>query len=441
MARFCSLLGITLSLSVGVAARADDWPRWLGPQGDSVWRETNIVDHLPKTGPPIKWRAPVAYGYSGPAVAAGRVYVTDYQTTDPLVNKASARTKLEGQERILCFDADNGKVLWRHQYKCPYEISYPGGPRATPTVHDGKVYALGAEGNLTCLDAVSGSVVWARDLHKDYNVKTPYWGYSGSPLVDGQKVICIVGGKDNAVVAFDKDSGNELWKALSCSEAGYSSPVIIQAAGRRQLIVWHPEAINCLDPETGKLYWTSEAKLANKMSIMTPRHGSDYLYVGGIGTIGVCLMLDPDKPAVTEAYRGEKNRGIFPVNSTPVVDGELMYGVSQQGELMAVTLATGEQLWETLKATTRDDRKTNNATAFLVRNGDRYFLFNESGHLIIARLNRKGYEENSRFKLLEPTNTSFNRPVVWTHPAFARRCIFARNDKELVCASLAAEEK
>ena len=286
-----------------------------------------------------------------------------------------------------------------------------------------------------------GRLGLARDLKKDYHVQTPFWGYSGSPVIDGRKVICIVGGKDNAVVALDKDTGKEIWKALSSSEAGYSTPVIIEAGGKRQLIVWHPEALNGLDPETGKLYWSSEVKPSYKMSIMTPRLAGAYLYVGGIVTVGLALKMDRDKPEVQEAYRGERTRGIFPVNSTPVVDGDLLYGVSQQGELMAVKAATGAPLWESLKATTTNDRKTNNATAFLVRNGARWFLFNEAGNLIIAKLSPKGYEEISRFKLLEPTNTAFNRPVVWSHPAFARRCIFARNDKELVCASLAAERK
>jgi outer membrane protein assembly factor BamB len=440
MTRNRILLGLTLLLSLVVDVQADDWPRWLGPEGDSVWRETGIVDRLPAKGPPIKWRASVSYGYSGPAVANGRVYVTDFQTDKTFVNNAGARTKLDGSERILCLDAEDGKVIWKHEYPCTYEISFPGGPRSTPTVHDGKVYTLGAEGHLVCLDAVRGTPVWSRELKKVYNVKLPFWGYSGSPLIDGQKVICMVGGKDNAVVALDKDTGKELWKALSATEAGYSSPIIIRAGGKRQLIAWLPEAINGLDPETGKSYWSTEVKPSYKMSIMTPRQAGDFLYVGGIVTIGLALKMDRDKPAVEEAYRGERTRGIFPVNSTPVVDGELMYGVSQQGELMAVKMATGEQLWESLKATT-GDRKVNNATAFLVRNKDRYFLFNETGHLIIAKLSPKEYEEISRFKLLEPTNTSFNRPVVWSHPAFARRCIFARNDKELVCASLAAEEK
>jgi outer membrane protein assembly factor BamB len=439
MSRIGTLPGMILFLAVVGAARADDWPRWLGPQGDSIWRETGIVDRLPENGPPIKWRAPVGYGYSGPAVAEGRVYVTDYQTTDTFNNNPGARTKLDGSERVLCLNAADGQLLWKYEYKCPYHISFPGGPRATPTIHGGKVYTMGAEGNLTCLDAVKGTLVWALELKKEYNAATPFWGYSGSPLIDGQKVICIVGGKDHAVVALDKDTGKEIWKSLSSPEAGYSTSMILRAGGKRQLIVWHPESLNGLDPETGKLFWSVDVAPSYKMSIMTPRQAGDFLYVGGLKTIGLAVKLDRDKPAVEEAWRGERTKGLFPINSTPVVDGELMYGVSQDGELMAVKMATGEQLWETLKATVANDRKTSNGTAFLVKNGDRYFLFNEMGQLIIAKLSPKGYEEISRFKLLEPTNKSMPRSVVWSHPAFAHRCIFARNDKELVCASLAAE--
>src|SRR5262249_4638015 len=125
------------------------------------------------------------------------------------------RPKVTGKERVLCLDAANGNVLWKHEYDCPYEISYPGGPRCTPTVHDGKVYALGAEGNLVCLDAKKGDVIWSKDFKKDYGAKTAIWGYASHPLMDGRRLVCVVGGEGSVAVAFDKDTGKELWKSLS----------------------------------------------------------------------------------------------------------------------------------------------------------------------------------------------------------------------------------
>ena len=135
-------------------ACAEDWPQWLGPRRDSVWHEKGVVKNFPKSGLKVKWRVPVGLGYSGPAVVDSKVYVTDYVLRSGEVkNNPGGRDKLEGTERVLCFDANSGKTLWKHEYARSYNISYPGGPRCTPTVNDGKVYALGAEGNLLCLDS------------------------------------------------------------------------------------------------------------------------------------------------------------------------------------------------------------------------------------------------------------------------------------------------
>ena len=146
--------------------------------------------------------------------------------------EAHADARTQGKERVLCLEAKTGKEVWKHEYDCTYEVSYPAGPRCTPTVHDGKVYALGTEGNLYCLDAKKGAVLWSKDFKKDYGAKTPIWGHCGHPLVDGKKLICTVGGKGSVVVAFDKDSGKELWKALDATELGYSPPTMITAGGR-----------------------------------------------------------------------------------------------------------------------------------------------------------------------------------------------------------------
>jgi outer membrane protein assembly factor BamB len=265
------------ALAMGCAAglQADDWPQWLGPERDSVWRETGIVSSFPAGGPPVVWRAAIGSGYSGPAVAQGRIYVLDHQFAKASDRPANAmeRGSIVGTERIVCLNADDGKVLWRHEYDCPYTLAYPAGPRTTPVVSEGKVFSLGAEGNLFCLDAATGSVVWSRDFKADYNIKTPMWGFAGNPLLDGNKLICLAAGSNSTVVALDKNTGREIWRALSAKEPGYCSPVIFQAGGVRQLIVWHPESVNSLDPETGKVYWSlkSSEPVRAGMTIPTPR--------------------------------------------------------------------------------------------------------------------------------------------------------------------------
>ncbi len=415
--------------------RGDDWPQWLGPKRDGVWRESGLIEKFPADGPKVHWRQPIDGGYAGPAVAAGRVYVTDYVTDGKRSNNPGARSDLNGHERVLCFNAADGKPVWEFKYDCPYKISYPAGPRCTPTVHGGKVYTLGAMGNLNCLDAAKGTLVWSKDLKKEYHTEPPIWGFCGHPLVDGDKLICLVGGEGSTAVAFDKDTGKELWKALSVKEPGYSPPTLIEAGGKRQLLIWHSEAMNSLDPETGQLYWSVPLKPDYGMSIMAPRLHGNYLFAGGIGGKSALLKLAADKPAAEVVWRGSIRVGLSPVNNTPFIEDSILYGVDQPGQFRAVKLETGEHLWETFAPTTGAGQASS-GTAFLVKNGDRFFLMSETGHLIIAKLSVNGYDEVSRAKILEPTNEAFGRKVVWSHPAFAEKCVFARNDKELVCVSL-----
>jgi len=443
---FSALSILTTLLILAYAAWGNDWPQWLGPRRDGVWRETGILKEFPPAGLNVRWRTAIRAGYAGPAVAGGRVYVMD-RVLAPRDSKPAdpfQRGHLPGSERVLCLNEADGRILWQHEYTCSYNISYPAGPRATPTVHDGKVHTLGAEGNLCCLDAQTGKALWSRELKKDYGVEAPVWGFAGHPLIDGHKLICLVGGSGSVAVAFDKDTGKELWRALSAKEPGYAPPMIYEAGGRRQLILWHPEALNSLDPETGKVYWSRPFTSKTGLSIATPRKLGDLLLVTSFYNGSLMMRLDADQPIATELWRGkstsERNTdGLHSIIPTPFLEDGHIYGVCSYGQLRCLKADTGERLWETLKATTPNEKETRWANAFLIKHGDRFFLPNEKGDLIIARLTPKGYEEISRTRLLDPTNRDPGRDVVWSHPAFANRCIYARNDKEIVCASLAEQ--
>jgi hypothetical protein len=173
------------------------------------------------------------------------------------------------------------------------------------------------------------------------------------------------------------------------------------------------------------------------MSITAPRKEGDLLYAGGIYAAGVCLKLDSSKPDATVHWKGEQKTGLYGANCTPFIENGVMYGCDGvNGAFRAVKLDTGERLWETFAPTT-GTRNMPHGTAFIVKSGDRFFLFSETGNLIIAKLSPKGYEEISRAKIIEPTHSGFGGNVVWSHPAFANKCCYARNDKELVCVDLA----
>ncbi len=458
MIRLSCFVISTVGLSAALAT-ADDWPQWMGPHRDGRWAETDIVEVFPtsvpkdESGVKLVWKAPIAGGYSGPAVAGGKVFVTDRVLAKGAKNPDDpfdTKQKVASIERVLCFDAATGELLWKHQYDCPYQISYPAGPRCTPTVADQKVYTLGAMGDLYCLDVRNGGVIWSKNFPQDFHAKVPTWGFCGHPLVYKNLLICTVGGENAVAVAFDKDTGEVKWKALNAREIGYSPPTLIHAANRDQLVIWHAGAINGLDPLTGEVFWSVDLEPKYGMAIMAPQQEGDFLFAAGIGGAGVVLRLDSEKPKVSVVWQEvmerdgntPKQRGLYPVNMTPLIDRGIIYGVDQPGMLRAVELRSGKKLWFTHKPVigreeAEDYKGASSGTAFLVKNGDRYFLFAETGELIIAQLSAAGYQEISRTPLLKPTGTAFGRKVLWSHPAFANKCIFVRNDKELACFSLA----
>jgi outer membrane protein assembly factor BamB len=434
MSRFALLMLVAFACP----AVADDWPQYLGPKRDGVWRETGIIEKFPAGGPKKVWTMPVSGGYAGPAVADGRVFVTD-RVTEP----AEA-------ERVFAFDAATGKELWKHEYPVKYtRIGYASGPRATPTVDGDRVYALGAMGNLNCLNAATGKTVWATNYIKDYNARTPIWGFASAPLIDGDKLLCVVGGKGGkVVVAFDKKTGKELWAAetLDETDSGYSPPVIYTFGKVRTLVIWHGAAVLGLDPETGKRLWKQEFKVNYALTAPMPRQAGDTLFVTAFYEGPMMLKIGGTAPEILWRGKGRSERPegsdkLHSIIPTPAIQDGHIYGVGSYGELRCLKLDTGERVWETRKPTvgtaTEEGKPTRWGNLFLTEHADRFFLFNEQGELIIAKLSPKGYEEIDRAKILEPTNKLAGRLTVWTPPAFAGKKMYVRNDKELVCVDLA----
>ncbi len=434
MSKWFALAGICAAV-----AWAEDWPEWRGKGRLGVWRETGILERFRPDGLAVKWRAPIKGGYAGPAVAAGRVYVLDFSPTG--VNK--------GIERALCLDEKTGKILWTREWEVDYTglmRTYAIGPRATPTVDGDRVYTLGAKGMLHCLNARTGEVIWKKDYVADYGAQVPVWGMTGAPLVDGARLIALVGGRPDAkVVAFDKMTGKEIWRALdSDSEPGYCQPFLVEAGGARQLIIWHPRALASLDPATGRVWWEESFKIQAGMTLATPVPSGLRLLVSSFYNGSMMMDLDAAKPAARLRWRGSSGSeintdGLHSVVSTPVIDGDYVYGICSYGQFRCLRASTGERVWETLDVTREKARW---ASGFLVRQGDRYFINNDRGELIIAKLSPQGYQEISRTALIKPTARPGNRreleAVNWSHPAYANRHIFARNDEEIISASLQA---
>ena len=445
LARCVALAGCVLLTAP--PAFANDWPEWRGAGRIGVWSETGIVDELPAELN-VKWRVPVNSGFSGPAVVDGRVFITDW-AEDP-----ESRT-LDGTERAIALDEETGEILWIREWPTSYRmlmISYAVGPRATPTVDGDRVYVVGAAGDLFCLDVETGAVIWEKHYIAEFDSFVPTWGVASSPIVDGDHLISVVGAEPGGVVvAFDKRTGEEVWRALDVvGEMGYGQPIIIEAGGARQLIVWHAVALVSLDPATGELYWEETWEAGMGMSVATPVHSGNYLLVTQFYNGSLMMQLDQDRPSASLLWKGQSRSelpdetdGLHAMITTPLIEGDHVYGVGSYGELRGLNARTGERLW-------MSDRMVAQArwgTAFMVRQGDRYFVNNDDGFLIIARFTPEGYVEEGRTRLIEPTSDSgygprraFDRKVNWSHPAYANQHIFHRNDNEIIRASLDAAD-
>ncbi|WP_417379558.1 PQQ-binding-like beta-propeller repeat protein [Gimesia sp.] len=412
----------------------DDWPQWGGPEHDLVWRETGIVETLPTSGMlPRVWSTPIGEGYAGPAVAQVNsrwcVFVTD--------RIFKQRVSFE---RVLCLDANTGKIIWKYEYPVEYSVSYPAGPRSTPVINDDRVYTVGAQGHLLCLDAKNGNVLWGKNFVSEYGTQLPTWGMVAAPLVDGNQLIALVGGQKNSlVVSFDKQTGKELWRSLEDAAVGYAPPVIFEFGGQRELIVWHPTAVSAINPENGKRIWEVPNGVRYGLSIATPRKVGNRLFVASFYNGPRMIEVSPHGNQAKIVWSGKSDSeintdGLHPIMMTPVFNGKNIYGVGSYGQLRALDASNGKRLWETFQATGKG-RWWN---AFIIPHEDRYFLHNEQGDLIIANLTPAGYEELSRAKLIEPTRRVQRRMTIWSHPAFAMKSVFARNDKEIIRVDLSA---
>ena len=414
--------GLILSAVLCAALVADDWPEWWGPSRDGVWRETGILESFPPGGPKVLWRAPVGLGYSSPSVAGGRVYITDAE-----LNKPAAR------ENVRCLDAATGQPIWTHTY----EVEYPdwaftpdneARPVATPLISGGKVYSLGRSADLFCLDAATGRVIWHRPLEKDYQTKD-LRGINCSPLIEGDLLIVTIAKSAKAsIVAFNKNTGADVWEALDEIPSN-SSPIVVTWGGRRQLIVWAYKSVASLDPATGQVLWREHINTGPAYVMSTPIIQDDRLLLSGL-----MLKLSDDGSGVTTLWPEDRrpNRVVLNDTSNPLLYNGLVLSATMSGQFACMDAATGKQLWQVDNVTDPRHGASIHATA----SGGSVFLYTDRGDLILTHPTATGYQEVGRAHLLDPTYLFGGQKVAWAPPAYANRHIFVRSDKEIVCASL-----
>lgn len=435
----------TLCSCVGLSSHAADWPQWLGPNRDGVWKEDGIVDVLPPGGPKELWRKPIAGGYAGPAVVGDRLYVTDRVVKQSV---EAPRGLIPGNERIHCLNARTGETIWIHEYDRPYRgVDRPMGPRTTPVVAGDRLYTLGSMGDLVCLHANTGIPVWKTYFPEEFKTRPPVWGYSAHLLLHDGLVFALVGGDDHAVVAFDAATGEKKWNALSTKDVGYSPPMIVQAGGTDQLVVWLSDLLAGLDPKTGKVHWKFPHPRKPKthanpsVTIVTPKIVGNTVYISSAYDGPLAVSLASDKPTATIAMQSEN---VFPkppehlavLMTTVIAKGEHLYGLAADtGEILCVKAGSFAEVWRSKDLF--GGKEALFGSAFWVEQGDNVFCFTDAGDLVTLKLNPQGYRETSRAHIMDPVGADRGRKVIWAHPAFANKAIIVRNEKEIIAYSLA----
>ncbi len=417
---------LILLASAALAVHAEDWPQFRGLNRDAVWNETGIMQRFPAEGLKTTWQTKVGNGLSSPVIADGRVYLIGSELQKP-----------KARECLRCWDEKTGKELWVHAY----DVSYPewtfdptqnSGPNATPIVKDGKIYTLGQMGDLVCLDAVKGTLLWQKNLMKHFGTKE-FSGTTPSPLIEGNLLIMSIGAEGGAtVVAFDKDSGKEIWRALD-DPWTYSSPLVISAGGQRQLIVWTPKSVTALDPTNGITWWREDIVTTNQYGSATPMHRGDKLLISGL-----MFQLDASKPAATVLWPESRSptKIVLSACSISLLQDGCVFSGKTNGHLVCLDANDGKSLWDTDQVT----GKGSGATIHLTPNGDSALIFTDQGNLIRARLARDGYHELSRVHVVDPVQIFGGHKLIWPPPAYANGHIFIHNGAELICASLQVEK-
>lgn len=384
---------------------AADWPQWRGPNRDNVWPVKSFPARLPEKLSP-RWQKPIGGGYGGISVSSGRVYVMD------------RRKEPKEVERVLCLDAGSGKLLWEHSYSVKYgKLDYGNGPRCTPTVHDGQVYTLGATGHLYCLDAKAGKVVWHVDTVKEFGGKVPQWGHACSPLVDEGRLVVQVGGRKALLVALDLHTGKEIWRALD-DPPGYSSPVVIG----KELVFFTPRNVVGLGRKDGKVLWKVAFEgIQYDVSISDPVMADGVVLVSNYWSGSKAIRPGPKPEVVWEGKR------LSLLMCTPLVRGKHVYALDRAKGLKCIEMATGKVLWENEHVTPRD-RNPHASMAWVgSADGGKALILNTPGELLLVKLSPEKIEYLGKAKLIGRT---------WAHMGLAEGCVFARDDREIVCAPL-----
>ena len=375
-----------IALALGTIAAAADSPQWRGANRDGKSADTGLLAQWPTGGPRLVWKAQgLGEGYSSFAVVGNRLY-TQGQQGD--------------REFVLALDVATGRQLWKTPTGRAVDNDKGNGPRGTPTVDGNRLYALAADGTLVCLEIDTGKRVWGADFVADFKGRAPRWGYSESPLVDGDRVIAAPGGPGAAIVAFNKATGAVIWKSQD-DGAAYSSAIAFDAGATHGLAILTANAAVGLNVKDGALLWRYTNAVNRVANIATPIVAHDYVFVStDYGTGCALLKLTPQGSAVqaSEVYFNKDMRNHY---TTSVLVGDYLYGYSS-GILTAMEFLTGKVAWR--------DRSVGKGNCTYA--DQRLYCMGEDGAVGLIEPTPKAYTEKSRFEIPRGANPTWTQPVV-----------------------------
>jgi outer membrane protein assembly factor BamB len=403
-----------LSLPAGAA----DWPQWRGPDRNDISRETGLLKTWPAAGPPLLWtNTNAGIGYAGPAVVGDRLFTLGER---------------DDQFLVLALDVKTGQEVWATPMGPRFQNNYGGGPRSTPTVDGTLLYALGASGDLVCLETATGRTVWHKNLKKDFGGQMMSgWGYSESPLVDGDKLVCTPGGSEGTVAALNKKTGEVLWRSKDLTDrATYASLVVAELGGVRQYIrTTHKNqtegGVAGIAADDGRLLWFFPKHNYRVAVIPTPVVHDNYVYVtAGYGAGCDLLQLIPDGRGtkVEEVY---SNREMDNKHGGVVLLDGYLYGWTDHGnQWICQNFKTGKVVWESKKL---------RRGSLTYADGHLYCYSEDNGTAVLVKASPTGWEEDGRFSI--PQTTSLRSPSggVWTHPVVANGRLYLRDQELLFC--------
>ncbi|HXX94038.1 MAG TPA: PQQ-binding-like beta-propeller repeat protein [Planctomycetota bacterium] len=393
----CTVLAVLIAWAA-LPARADDWPQWRGPRHDGISSETGWLDRWPAEGPRILWKAEVGTGFASFAVSKGRVFT--------MGNSGDSDT-------VTCLDADSGRGLWSHAYPADVDPNlFEGGPTATPTVDGDRVYTLGRKGEMFAFEAATGKIAWSKNVQKETGAAIPSWGFSGSPLVQGDLLILNVG---EAGLALEKATGRVAWKS-GPRESGYSTPLPLRRGDQWLVLLGSAKSYLAVDAKTGQEAWNVRWNTQYGVNAADPVVEGERVFISsGYGKGAALLTLGAAEPAVSWQSKVMKNQ----MNPCVLLSGHV-YGVDgneRDGtQLKCVELATGSERWT---------QALTGSGSVLAADGKLIVLAGD-GELFVAPASPEGFRPTARARILEGK--------CWTVPVLSNGRIYARNaEGRVVC--------